>query len=441
LRLAFLSPLPPAPTGIADYAAEVLHMLAPGHELEAFHAQERVDGERLPDACAVRPAREFLASHRERPFDVAVYQMGNGLEHAFLYDPLARVPGLLVLHDLVLFHSRARMLLDAPEVRAWIRDPGSRTARERARPALASWAAERACAYPAQAARLAAAHLGTVGDLLPYAYPMFRLPVETSRAVIVHNDFMSRAVREEVPEASVVRVPLPARREPVAPSAVLEVRSRLGFGQEDLVVGCFGLLTREKRIETVARAVARAAAWDPRVRLLLAGPVAEPERLERLLRDLGVRDRSVLTGRVPLADLPSHMEAADLAVHLRYPTARESSAALLRLLAQGRPTVVSDLEHLADVPEGAVARVDPTEEEPGVMRAILGLGRDAGTLRRLGEAAAAFAGRAHAPERTRAGYESALERARQTPDPTPRAWPDHWPRAEPTRLSPREDAG
>ena len=36
MRLAFVSPLPPLPTGIADYAADVLAALDPVHEVEAF---------------------------------------------------------------------------------------------------------------------------------------------------------------------------------------------------------------------------------------------------------------------------------------------------------------------------------------------------------------------------------------------------------------------
>ena len=62
-----------------------------------------------------------------------------------------------------------------------------------------------------------------------------------------------------------------------------------------------------------------------------------------------------------------------MAVHLRYPTARETSAALLRVLAQGRPTIVSDLEHLSDLPHDAVVRADVADEEGEVTRALLRL--------------------------------------------------------------------
>jgi glycosyltransferase involved in cell wall biosynthesis len=429
VRLAFLSPLPPAPTGIADYAAEVLAILADRHEIEIFHAQESVESSRLPGRCEVRPAAELERRHRERAHDVVVYQMGNGPAHAFLYDHLSRIPGLLCLHDLVLYHSRAAQFLDDDAVRAWRQDPGSLAACEAARPSLEAWRAELTYTYPEAGERLFAAHLGTVGNLLPYAYPLFRVPVEASRLVAVHNGFMARAVRDEVEGAEVVVVPPPASATRVDRAEVIALRRRLGFADADVVVAAFGLLTPEKRIATVARAVARAAVWVPGLRLLLAGPVPDAPRLERLLGHLGVARRAVVTGRLALEALPVYVEAADIVVHLRYPTARETSAALLRVLAQGRATIVSDLEHQAGLPSGAVVRADVAREEADVTREVLRLAQDPEARAALGRRAAAFVRAEHSPDRVSEAWERALDRARERPLPRSRDWPAHWPRA------------
>jgi len=428
VRLAFVSPLPPAPTGIADYAADVLGLLAGRHEIDAFHDQERVDADRLPSSCGLHRASTLLARHAARPYDLVVYQMGNGRSHDRVYDLLPRLPGLLVLHDLVLHHSRAGIFLDSPEARAYARDPSSARLREAAERPLRAYAEELAYTYPAQAGRLDQAFLETVGDLLPYAYPLFRIPVEAARLVAVHNDFMADAVRAEVDGAEVVRIPMSAEAVAVPREAVAALRARLGLAAGDFVVGSFGLVTREKRVETIARAVARAAAHVPALRLLLVGPVADTDGLRRMLQARGVLERAVITDRVPLEDLPAYMGAADLAVHLRYPTGRETSAALLRVLAQGRPTVISDLEHLADIPGGAVVRADPTDEEGEVARAVLRLHEKPETRARLGSAAAEFVRREHSPARCRDAYEAAIVRAAATADPPPRPWPAHWPR-------------
>jgi glycosyltransferase involved in cell wall biosynthesis len=427
MRLAVLSPIPPAPTGIADYAAEVLALLAPSHEIHVFHSQQAVDPMALPPGVRVHHASGFAKRHKEQPFDLALYQMGNGAAHDFLYAPLVAVPGLLVLHDLVLHHARARMFLGSPEALAYTGDPASSLKRDEAQRVLARYGQEIAYVYPEAAGRLAEVHLNTSGDLLPYAYPLFRLPVEASRLVAVHNPFMAEAVREEVPDADVVQVPMAATATPVQPEAIASLRERLGLRPGDFVVGSFGLLTSEKGIDTLARAVARAAVHLPDLRLLLVGPTPDRRALGALLERRGVSARTVVTGRVPLWTLPAHMEAADLVVNLRYPTARETSAALLRLLAQGRPTVMSDLEHLADIPGDAVVRADLADEEGAVTRAILELSASPQHRHRLSAAARRFTTRAHSPLRMRDAYEAAIDRAVRRPPPEPReAWPAHW---------------
>ncbi len=430
MRIAFLSPLPPAPTGIADYSALVLALLAGVHEIEVFHDQREVEPARLPAACRVQPVTEFLSSHAAQPYDLVVYQLGNGPAHAFLYPLMARVPGLVVLHDLVLHHSRARTFLDSPEAAEYRASPGDATARDAAARIRERYLDELRYAYPEHAERLFEAQLGTVGTLLPYAYPLCRVPLEAARLVAAHNDFMVRAIEAEAPGVAAVRIPMAVEARSVGAYPVASLRARYGFHVDDIVVGAFGLLTREKQIETVARAVARASATVPHLRLLLVGPSPEPLALDDMLRRVGVRARTVVTDLVPFWTLPAHMEAADLVVHLRYPTARETSAALLRILAQGRPTILSDLEHWADIPDDAVVRVDVAEEEGQVTRALLQLAGDRARRLRLGERARAFVAREHSQASCRAGYETAIAMAAAWPDPPARAWPAHWRPAE-----------
>jgi len=136
--------------------------------------------------------------------------------------------------------------------------------------------------------------------------------------------------------------------------------------------------------------------------------------------------RAVVTGRVPFLELAAHIEMADAVAHLRYPSARETSAALLRVLAQGRPTIMGDLEHLADVPQDAVIRADVADEEGETTRAILKLAASPALRARLGATARAFVERAHAPTLTAEAYADAIERAIARPRSTVTGWPDHW---------------
>jgi glycosyltransferase involved in cell wall biosynthesis len=427
MRLAFFSPVPPAPSGIADYAIDVLRLLALEHEIDVVHDQDAVERAALPAGVGIRRAEEFAAADPERPYDLAVYQMGNGDAHRYMYPFLARVPGLLVLHDLVLHHARARTFLDSAEARAYAAEPANAERAAAAQARLNEYRAELEHDYPGRGERILAAQLNTSGTLLPYAYPLFRLPVEASRLTACHNAFMVAAVRDTVPGSDPVRIAMMMEAPAVPPEAVRALRAHLSLAPDDFVVASFGLLTPEKRIDTVARAVARAQAFLPRLRLLLVGPIPNRHALDRRLGSLGVRGRTVVTGRVPLSDLATHMEAADVVAHLRYPTARETSAALLRVLAQGRPAVISDLEHLSDIPADAVVRTAVDDEEGELTRAILRLANNPGRRAQIGRRAAEFMRVAHSAARCREDYRVAIEGAvRRRPPEAERPWPAHF---------------
>ena len=97
MRLAFVSPLPPAPTGIADYTMDVARALRGSHAIELFHDQEQVSAS-LP--LPAFPVADLPARAASEPYDAVVYQMGNAPAHDFMYDWMERVPGAVVLHDL-----------------------------------------------------------------------------------------------------------------------------------------------------------------------------------------------------------------------------------------------------------------------------------------------------------------------------------------------------
>jgi glycosyltransferase involved in cell wall biosynthesis len=409
IRLAFFSPIPPAGTGIADYSADVLSLLAGSYSIDVYHDQEDVDRARLDPRLSIVHARGFMGQHEKCPYDLVIYQLGNGPQHAFLEPFTEAVPGLLVLHDLVLHHSRARRFLASSEAQAYARDPSNASLREAARPSLLAYRSELLAAYPNEGDRLFEAQLGTVGSLLPYAYPLFHVPVRRARLTLVHNAFMARTIREQLPEAVVREAPMPMSRLPCGPGPAEAVRKRLGIGPGDFVVGSFGLLTPEKQLDTIARCVARASVAVDRLRLLLVGDAPGRQTLEELLLARGVKSRTILTGRVPHDELAAHLEACDMVMHLRYPTARETSAALLRVLAQGRPTVMTDLENLAEIPEGAVIRTNPTDEEGDGTRALLRLASRPDLRASLGRAAAEFVRTRHDPSRARDAYVAAIE--------------------------------
>ncbi len=110
------------------------------------------------------------------------------------------------------------------------------------------------------------------------------------------------------------------------------VRSKLGFGPENVVIGHVSRLAAEKNVDYLATALERAAAEEPRARVLVVGdgPArAEVEsRLGEIARFVGYR-----TGE----DLADHYAAADL---FAFASVTETFGnVVLEAMASGLPVV------------------------------------------------------------------------------------------------------
>ena len=89
-RIAMLSPLPPARSGVAHYSAMILPALRRTMHVDAF--------DDTPDA--------LLSA-----YDGVIYQLGNNPHHEFVYGQAVKTPGVIVLHDVVLHHLIVEMTL------------------------------------------------------------------------------------------------------------------------------------------------------------------------------------------------------------------------------------------------------------------------------------------------------------------------------------------
>jgi hypothetical protein len=104
-RIAYLSPVNPAPSGISDYSEELLPYLGQYADVTLFVA----DGVRPTNAQLARhldvlPIRRLPTLHRQRPFDAIIYHMGNSAVHAEIWRAAQAMPGVVVLHEWVLHH-------------------------------------------------------------------------------------------------------------------------------------------------------------------------------------------------------------------------------------------------------------------------------------------------------------------------------------------------
>jgi glycosyltransferase involved in cell wall biosynthesis len=311
VTVGFYAPLPPARTGVADYAAALLADLRGRGQVE------------------VAPAR----------CDVALYHLGNNAQHAATYARVIERPGVVVLHDAVLNHFYLGQLDEAAYTEefaynygAWNRELGQELWRRRA---------------------------ASGSDRRYFEFPMLRRAVERALAVVVHNPAAAETVRRHAPAARIVEIPhLFVPPQLPAPAQALRFRERLGVPPDAFLLGVFGYLREPKRLLQVLNAFAALAPELPQAMLLVAGDFVSKDlerSAARLLSAPHVRRLPYLPG----ADFWLAAAAVDACINLRYPAAGETSGIAIRLMGIGKPVLVTDSLECSRFPEGAVVRVAP----------------------------------------------------------------------------------
>jgi glycosyltransferase involved in cell wall biosynthesis len=424
MRLAWFSPLPPVRSGVAAVSASVLAQLGRELSIDAFvDARLQTAAEAARRAAGlidVFDAHDFLWKHRRDPYNLVVYHLGNAPWHDYIWAYLARYPGLVVIHDPRLHHARARQLLESGRFddyrgEFWYDHPGA--VRD-----FVEYAVE------------------GLGGSIYYAWSMLRVVMRTARAVAVHNARVAIDLREEFPEAHVDTIRLGTPAPAADPAARAAVRSAFGISDEAFVFTAFGKITADKRIGPIVRAFGALARDGRDVHLLLAGDPSEYPGLARDLSSSAAATRVHVVGYVADESVGDYLTAADACLCLRWPTALESSASWLQCLAAGRPTAISDLAHLADVPtldprsrrasrigiEPVAIAIDLVEEEGALLAAMRALANDPALGKALGRAGRAYWSTNHTVDAMADDYRRAITVAASLPAPNPSDLPLHF---------------
>jgi len=167
------------------------------------------------------------------------------------------------------------------------------------------------------------------------------------------------------------------------------------------VISCFGYMRPPKRLHSLLEAVRRI---DVPCRVLIVGEFVSPG-YEASLGERWKDPRVVRLPYVPEEEFWKLAALTDICVNLRYPTVGETSGVAMKLMAAGKPVLVTDSEEYTCFPELAVVRIDSGEAEIEMLAEFLyALSTDVEMRALIGEKAAAHVREHHALGRVAAAY-------------------------------------
>jgi glycosyltransferase involved in cell wall biosynthesis len=326
MRHVMWSPLPPERSGISDYSYELLGALPKVSEVVAI--ARRTSEVQVPQGISVA-GPDFTG----RPGDVRVYHMGNHVGvHSWIYREALATPGVVVLHDTSLldFHQGLFGGHTAPGFSEEVRYAHGPIWGDPSDPALIN-------GWPA-------IEVDGVKVLDARALTLERRLVEASRGVIVHDPFTANLLQERYPDVPVRVVPsgAPVRED----THRTEIRARLGWRDEHVVFGIFGGFNRIKRMMVAVLAFAEVRRRWPQARLLICGHADFPDVLAEVretIGQLGLADSVHIALSPAMSEFEDLITATDTVLNLRWPSAGETSAVMMRAFGAGRPVITTDL--------------------------------------------------------------------------------------------------
>ncbi|KMQ75043.1 glycosyltransferase [Marinobacter subterrani] len=388
-RLAYVSPLPPERTGIADYSAELLPELAKHYEIEVIVAQEAIEDPWINANCPMRSTQWFVENGEQ--YDRVLYHVGNSPFHEHMFDLLEAVPGVVVLHDFFLSDVVAHVDVNG-------RAPGY-------------WSKElyTSHGYKALYDRF---HVKETADLVR-DYPCSLSVIQNSLGIIVHSPHSLQLARQwygREPDGSAV---VPHLRNSRIRVGRAEARKALGLGNEDFLVCAFGMLGPSKLNQRLIDVWLESdLARGDSCHLVFVGENHGGDYGQELLATIR-RGRAKgtirITGWADRKMFEQYLAAADAAVQLRTLSRGETSGTVLDCMNYGLPTIVNANGSMADLDEDVVWKLPDDFENSELEDALVKLWRSPQLRGQFGERARERILTHHAPETCARQYAEAIE--------------------------------
>jgi glycosyltransferase involved in cell wall biosynthesis len=340
-QLAIFSPLPPTKSGISDYSIDLGLALS-----ESFNITYVIDeNASFPNKNLIKFAEIIKLTQwnkRNKKDYLIFYQMGNNLYHNYIYDEIIKQPGFVLLHDYSLHH----LVLD------------------------------RSITNPYEYKKLISENYINyyehyfetniqMPDIFKFIIPLNETIIEKSSGVIVHSKSSFDKIKEKFPRKSLLQINFPViLNHHYLKQDLKNLRNKYKLEQGDFIISSFGFVTPPKQIPLILNSLSLIKKELTNIKYLIVGEVHESINIKKLIEQYQLTDIVKVIGYTDLLAFEEYIKLSDLIITLRYPSAGETSAVLLRALAYGKANIVFDYDSFGDFPDDILLKIPLNTYDP-----------------------------------------------------------------------------
>jgi hypothetical protein len=346
-KILYASPFRPMKSGISDYSEVLVYGLK-----EYFDISLLIDNYELENRTLYKDfeVKVFGAHHIDsKSYDYIIYNVGNNPHfHRYIYECAMKWPGMIILHDFVLYYLtigfyRGQNIfyqkiyeMEGPRGIHLLKTPVKE-----------------------------GKDLLACKDLAPLL-PLNRELINSGNLIMTHSFYTYDKVasvidhRDKLRKVNHVEFAIshfnPLRK------GVLADKYRIP--KDCILVSSFGFVAETKLNHIICEVVDEINSFsDRKICYLMVG---EGDYVDHKLNEFIIK-----TGYVDFLEFYSFIFHSDLIINLRYPSMGETSGSLLRILGQGRPCLVCDDAWFGELPDDVVLKLSPNRLKNELSERIL----------------------------------------------------------------------
>tara|TARA_R110001583_G_scaffold26757_2_gene96264 strand:+ start:32759 stop:35617 length:2859 start_codon:yes stop_codon:yes gene_type:complete len=385
LKLAYVSPLPPERSGIADYSAELLTELYNYYDIDVIVEQKTVSISWVNEHCRVIDVASFKES--ESQYDRVLYHFGNSHFHSHMFQLLIEIPGVVVLHDFYLSGAINYMSVMKYE--------------------SASFEDELFYSH-------GNAPFNCEQNNLVMEYPCNKKILDYSKGIIVHSLNSCNLAKEWYGKTyandwSII----PLLKIPPIVNDRDKSREKLELPNNATVIASFGGMNATKlNWQLLTAWLESSLSQDENCYLIFVGEVDDSDygnEIQKLIDSSSYNGKIIITGWVEHANYKNYLAASDIGVQLRTFSRGETSAAVLDCMNYGLATIVNCNGSMVDLSREAVLMLPDEFIQTELINALETLYKDEIKRKQLSQKASSIIIGKHSPKNCANQYVKTIE--------------------------------
>ncbi len=329
-KIAWVSPLPPQRSGIANYSKVLLLAMKKKADIVIYYDEIPPEKE-LQDIFTIKPLKKLAKKFDD--YDEVIYHLGNNSDfHTNIYKYAWNYPSTVVMHDWNIHPFMQHSFLNT-EDSLYYKDAISIYGED----GIHELEEIKKRGYP---------------DV--WRFPMSDAIAHRSKRVIVHHQWVKSQYTnnthiEVIPHFSHID------RESTA-EEIRAFKNRYDISDNEFLIVAFGDVNKNKLPDAKISAVKALIDHGYPVKFIFAGKMApDIKPIFELLRGTSYEKRIFVTGYLDEDEYFSCMYASDLIINLRNPSMGEASGTLMQSLFAQKATIIGNLNQYREFPDDVVA--------------------------------------------------------------------------------------